>query len=433
LFKRLALIVLASLFTSAAVAAPITIAGGPSGAGLDGEVGEWSDYEIAMTSSCLEDLTPGEFDGYQIGASTRTRVVLQYPGFGGDPLPIDVTEPTGYDLTESDEIEVGCDYVASDPDLPAPNTAAYLTTLRVTSASGPPPVYIPVSGGQFRIPCDWSHFANDDPIVFPNSPGASHLHMFFGNTSTNAYSTAASLSAANSTTCAGGTANESAYWIPAMLDENGDPVPASVVVYYKLGHNSSQIPGLAATTVWPPSGLMQLVGWANATGPSDPHFPWEAVHRFQCFDEFGEQGEYGLYIPECPHPGGEIQGILNYKGCWDGVNLDSTNHRSHITDMPPYEACPPSHPVMLPQVSLNIHWVIPEGQNTGNWKLASDLAYTPGYETGGYSMHGDVIFNWSDPTIVEGGQTVPQTILTQCLHGFLDCHAYWISMSQMLF
>jgi hypothetical protein len=34
---------------------------------------------------------------------------------------------------------------------------------------------------------------SDDPIVFPRQPGAAHQHDFFGNTSTNAYSTDASL------------------------------------------------------------------------------------------------------------------------------------------------------------------------------------------------------------------------------------------------
>ncbi len=42
--------------------------------------------------------------------------------------------------------------------------------------------------GQFRIQCQWSHFGYDDPIVRPGSPGAAHLHMFWGNTNTNARS-----------------------------------------------------------------------------------------------------------------------------------------------------------------------------------------------------------------------------------------------------
>jgi len=35
--------------------------------------------------------------------------------------------------------------------------------------------------GAFREPCDVSHFSFDDPLVALGKPGASHLHMFFGN------------------------------------------------------------------------------------------------------------------------------------------------------------------------------------------------------------------------------------------------------------
>jgi hypothetical protein len=36
--------------------------------------------------------------------------------------------------------------------------------------------------GAFRIICKPSHMAADDPIVYPDQPGRSHLHTFFGNT-----------------------------------------------------------------------------------------------------------------------------------------------------------------------------------------------------------------------------------------------------------
>jgi hypothetical protein len=37
-----------------------------------------------------------------------------------------------------------------------------------------------------RTACQFSHMAFDDPIVYPGQPGKSHLHVFFGNTGTNA-------------------------------------------------------------------------------------------------------------------------------------------------------------------------------------------------------------------------------------------------------
>src|SRR5262245_51061147 len=48
-------------------------------------------------------------------------------------------------------------------------------------------------GVNFVSSCAFSHRAGDDPIVFPRFAGASHDHTFVGNTSTNAFSTLATL------------------------------------------------------------------------------------------------------------------------------------------------------------------------------------------------------------------------------------------------
>ena len=58
----------------------------------------------------------------------------------------------------------------------------------------------------------------DDPIVFPGQPGRSHLHTFFGNTGANADSTAESIRGTGNSTCRGGIANRSSYWVPTLID-----------------------------------------------------------------------------------------------------------------------------------------------------------------------------------------------------------------------
>jgi len=69
-------------------------------------------------------------------------------------------------------------------------------------------------GSNFYVNCRFSHTANDDPIVHPGQPGKSHPHTFFGNTSTSASSTLASLRAAG-TTCKP-SADRAAYWVPTL-------------------------------------------------------------------------------------------------------------------------------------------------------------------------------------------------------------------------
>ena len=46
---------------------------------------------------------------------------------------------------------------------------------------------------EFNAACTYSHSFKDDPIVFPGLPGASHMHSFLGNRSTNANTTTESL------------------------------------------------------------------------------------------------------------------------------------------------------------------------------------------------------------------------------------------------
>ncbi|MGH1494118.1 MAG: hypothetical protein ACRBK7_32785, partial [Acidimicrobiales bacterium] len=69
------------------------------------------------------------------------------------------------------------------------------------------PISVPDNGsvgdGQFRAACQYSHFAYDDPIIYPGQVGRSHLHMFFGNTKTNAHSTTDSIVNSGGGSCNG--------------------------------------------------------------------------------------------------------------------------------------------------------------------------------------------------------------------------------------
>ncbi|MSZ58580.1 MAG: DUF1996 domain-containing protein, partial [Actinobacteria bacterium] len=72
-------------------------------------------------------------------------------------------------------------------------------------------------GGGFVVDCAFSHSATVDPIVMPGHTGMSHLHEFFGNTTTNESSTGATL-LAGSTTC-NDSSDLSAYWVPALFQD----------------------------------------------------------------------------------------------------------------------------------------------------------------------------------------------------------------------
>jgi hypothetical protein len=100
--------------------------------------------------------------------------------------------------------------------------------------------------GAVRILCNVAKFAFDDPIVYQNQPGVSHLHQFFGNTAVNAFTTADSIANVGNGTCSGGIANRTGYWTPAMVDASGQIVPptdwssgAGTTIYYKVGYDDA--------------------------------------------------------------------------------------------------------------------------------------------------------------------------------------------------
>ncbi len=116
---------------------------------------------------------------------------------------------------------------------------------------------------QFVVQCGFSHAAADDPIVHPGHAGASHLHDFFGATTTASGSTVDDL-AAGSTTC-DQPHDRAAYWAPALLDHGVPVVPTRAVAYYRPGVS------VDPATVEPyPFGLKMLGG--------DPHAADAPVH-----------------------------------------------------------------------------------------------------------------------------------------------------------
>lgn len=59
-------------------------------------------------------------------------------------------------------------------------------------------------------------------------------------------------------------------------------------------------------------------------------------------------------------PGG-IRATITFPSCWDGRNLDSPDHRSHVAYTPNRavlagDRCPASHPVRIPQLMYEMQW-----------------------------------------------------------------------------
>jgi hypothetical protein len=77
--------------------------------------------------------------------------------------------------------------------------------------TAPPISNGPAADGSFRVECVLSHRAQVDPIVAPGRPSG-HMHDFFGNRSTGANSTYASMQSGSTNCTLSG--DKAGYWVP---------------------------------------------------------------------------------------------------------------------------------------------------------------------------------------------------------------------------
>ena len=274
--------------------------------------------------------------------------------------------------------------------------------------------------GAFRIPCSYSHMAFDDPIVFPGRPGASHLHTFFGNTATNASSTAQSIADTGDSTCLGGTIDRSAYWVPTMIDTvtRKPIVPDAAVFYYKQGYTLNP-----SSVIQPlPAGLRMIAGDPGNSRPGT------VGTTFKCIGGPNNSNDhYGSSIPDCD-AGAQVFQVVTFPQCWDGRNLDSPDHKSHMSyvvplTQPPWFTCPATHPVPISEISFNVIYTVQTPGAARTWRLSSDTydANLPA----GYSSHGDFFNGWK--------KDISDAWNAGCVQARRDCHAHLLGDGRMMY
>ena len=300
--------------------------------------------------------------------------------------------------------------------------------------------------GAFRLSCIASHMGYFDPIVYPGINRTSHLHTFFGNSDQNFDTDPETLStSATRGTCTGGIANLSSYWVPSTIDiTTGIPlVPEAVSVYYKTGVYFDSADGRGAQAlpvVSPPAGLRMIAGEPMNAGYSQGTQTNAGVtrelqtRRYDCLIPASIRPPNGTILngadlqfsEPCPN-GSEIWQLVFFPTCWDGVNLDSPDHKSHmayVVDVPNnQQLCPPTHPLIIPVIQYNIIYRVHAGSRPENWRLSSDL-----YDLsipGGRSLHGDWNNGWK--------QEFLDAIVNNCINAHVDCHNNLLGDGRSLF
>jgi hypothetical protein len=376
-----------SLFAAAAMAA----CGG--GSSTDPTAQPSAAVETQADESQVADAMPAGFGDSEVSTDT---VVAGAEATASAPT----VDPLGASM--SDALAVNIDLALTPP--PALGNAGERVK---TTGQMPPETNI----GAFRIICKPSHMAADDPIVYPDQPGRSHLHTFFGNTGANAYSTADSLARTGNSTCNGGTINRSAYWVPSMIDTGTRaPVqPLHAMFYYKTGYN-----GIKPHEVQPfPEGLRMIAGSPKNTTTKGPF-------QYKCIGK-GAEHLVGKSIQNCP-AGTQLWAVVFFPQCWDGVNLDSPDHKSHMS-YTVNRACPATHPVPLPEITFNVVYAVKEANAPLRWRLSSD-SYDRSLPAG-YSAHGDWFNGWQ--------KDIMRTFVQKCNQASKDCHAHLLGDGRAFF
>jgi uncharacterized protein DUF1996 len=253
--------------------------------------------------------------------------------------------------------------------IPYAATLAVLCVFVADTPASPPKLH----GNNFYANCRFSHTNMDDPIVYPRRPGRSHAHTFFGNESTNAWSTLAGLRRAK-TTCKP-PADKAAYWIPTLYVGTREIRPAKAQFYFNLR-------GYDRMSAFP-AGLKVVAGNAHATRPQSTNVVYWAcasseslrsaplVRPPRSCTRVPVKARKGFFkaCPTCrPMPLRprrrdaklHLELHVNFPDCWDGKHLDSPDHRSHMAYSRAY-VCPPSHPVKVPLIRLNVRYPLTGG------------------------------------------------------------------------
>ncbi|GAA2499705.1 DUF1996 domain-containing protein [Winogradskya humida] len=257
------------------------------------------------------------------------------------------------------------------------------------STATPPATNPPTTHHEFQANCSVSRSnLPDDPIVFPNMPGASHSHTFMGNTTTNAATTLTSLQSGQTSCITPG--DKTGYWMPTLL--NGDTAVQPVgrqVIYYKSGV-------IDYRSVRPsPPGLRYVVGSPAATLDEFRNSPG-AVEGWEC----GESVRNWDFPASCV-AGSQLNIRYQAPSCWDGIHLDTPDHKSHMA-YPTVGVCPADHPVAVPMIEFKM--AFPVSGTMSAVRLSSGRAY---------SFHYDFYNAWDAPTLA--------ALVSHCIDGGLQC------------
>ncbi|MFG2362428.1 DUF1996 domain-containing protein [Streptomyces mirabilis] len=221
------------------------------------------------------------------------------------------------------------------------------------------------SRGTFTTQCGVNankNFNTDNVIVAPGvTNGAHHLHDYVGNQKVNAFSS-------NQTFLQGGTSCQnksdlSSYYWPVVRIQNGTQdfdqnkdgggkegnvgkilTPVSAQIKY-VGSPASKVVAM-------PQFLRIITGDAKTTtnGLANANAHWSCTG-------FESKVQLTSQYPICPQ-GSKVVRTFAFQSCWDGQNIDSANHRTHVAFPDPASGVCGNGFKAIPQLTMRLTYNI---------------------------------------------------------------------------
>ncbi|KAK4038600.1 hypothetical protein C8A01DRAFT_47800 [Parachaetomium inaequale] len=304
-----------------------------------------------------------------------------------------------------------------------------------------------------RFPCSQLVVERLDPLVNPGLAPSPHLHQIVGGNAFNVTMDPLKPppTQATCTTCTFAD-DLSNYWtavlyfrarngsyhrVPQKPNVGFEQAKGGMTIYYipYIGRTPSSV------TAFKP-GFRMLIGQQSyRTRAEASHF---RQLTYTCLQNAMTRTGETLDMPTKPCPAG-IMANVRFPTCWDGVNLDSPDHTSHVAypSSGTFEnngPCPASHPVKIPQVFFEVIWDTARFNSKELWPEdgSQPFVWSQGDRTG-FGNHGDYVFGWAgdalqvamdsncdrcpqlkSQTIAQGNQCGKGVVVHEEVDGWLD-------------
>ncbi|TRX95430.1 hypothetical protein FHL15_003761 [Xylaria flabelliformis] len=218
-----------------------------------------------------------------------------------------------------------------------------------------------------RFSCSRLTIERLDPLVSPGMDQSPHTHQVGGGNSFRATMAPGTFDPVEESTCTSCTFSANLYFrarngtlkrVPQMVNM-GLKADGGITVYYIPPYD-----GKSKVTAFKP-GFRMLVG--DPMLRSGENQQRQLCHR--CFTTVNQVPFGGapcagpMDTAELPPDfcQGGIRTTITFPTCWDGVNIDSPDHKSHVAypvngTFESLAPCPASHPIRLPQLMYEIMW-----------------------------------------------------------------------------